>query len=243
MTRQLGYAVAAELTKLRTLPVIPATVLGMGVMAMLLVMALSGAQDPDAVSPILQLVPLLQVGAILLGVLVAATEYGGSQICTTLTATPNRVVVLAGKTAAYLVTSAVGSAATVTGGFVGGWAGRLFRGDDPPPVEPLPWPGAWPVAGAATYLVLIGLLAHALAVLLRSLIPPLVAMLSLVLIASPLLVGVTGHARWLPDRAGRLLYLPDASAVLTPWTGALLLLAWITVVGAGAAVAFLIRDA
>ena len=100
-----------------------------------------------------------------------------------------------------------------------------------------------PLAGAAAYLVLIGLLALALAVLLRSQLPPLVAMLGLVLVLSPLLSGLTEHARWLPDRAGSLLYQPGADTVLTPAAGALVLLCWTAATGAAAAAAFLARDA
>lgn len=89
----------------------------------------------------------------------------------------------------------------------------------------------------------VAYLAHALAVALRSLVPPLVAMLGLVLIASPLLSGTTEHARWLPDRAGRLLYLPETDGVLTAWTGTVVLVTWIAVVASAATTAFRTRDA
>jgi len=70
-----------------------------------------------------------------------------------------------------------------------------------------------------------------------------VTMLALVLIVSPLLAGYTEHARALPDRAGRLLYLPDSDPALTPGTGALILLAWIAATALAAVVAFTRRDA
>ena len=91
--------------------------------------------------------------------------------------------------------------------------------------------------------MVIGLLALALTVLLRSLIPPLVAMLALVLIVSPLVAGSTEHARWLPDRAGSLLYLPESDTVLTAGTGVFVMLAWTTAVAIAAASTFLSRDA
>ncbi len=68
-------------------------------------------------------------------------------------------------------------------------------------------------------------------------------MLGLVLVLSPLLSGLTEHARWLPDRAGSLLYQPGADTVLTAATGALVLLSWTVATGAAAAAAFLARDA
>jgi ABC-2 type transport system permease protein len=69
-----------------------------------------------------------------------------------------------------------------------------------------------------------------------------VAALGLVLLASPLLGG-TDAARYLPDRAGALLYRPGTDPVLTPVTGGLVLLGWVAVVGAVAVAGFLRRDA
>ena len=101
--------------------------------------------------------------------------------------------------------------------------------------------GLWPVVGATAYLVLVGLLAHAVALLVRHLVSALTGMLSLVLIVSPLLAGLTRHARWLPDRAAMQLYDP-ADALLTAATGTLVMLAWIALVGGTAAVLFVRRD-
>ena len=67
--------------------------------------------------------------------------------------------------------------------------------------------------------------------------------IALVLIASPLLAGVTEHARWLPDRAGGLLFQPVDDPVLTAGTGTLVLIAWIVMVSAIAATTFTARDA
>ena len=153
-------------------------------------------------------------------------------------ATPNRALVLAGKTLAYLATATVTSVVAVGAGLA--TAAVTLTIGNATPIEDV---NAWPVAGAALYLVLIGFLGLALAGLLRSLIPPLVAMLTLVLIVSPLLAASTEHARWLPDKAGSLLYLPDADPVLTAGTGALVLLAWITLTVIAAATAFVNRDA
>lgn len=233
-------AVAAESVKLRGLPAACATVLGTiaAAIALAAAIAASATDTRDAVQVTLATIPFLQVGTILLGVLAVATEYQGSQVRTTLIAAPNRMLLLAGKTLAYLATATITSAVAVGAGLA--TAAITLSVRDTASIEDV---NAWPVAGAALYLVLIGLLGFALTVLLRSLIPPLVAMLALVLIASPLLAGYTEHARWLPDRAGSLLYLPTADSVLTAGTGTLVLLAWITVTGTAAAAAFVIRDA
>lgn len=219
MSTTLSRTAAAELTKMWGLPAVLATALGTVVAG-----AVLGAAGT-------QVVPLLQVGPILLGVLAVATEYAGRQIATTLLATPNRFRLLAGKTIAYLVTATVTSAAALA-------AARLAR-----TVRDAGQVPAWPIAGAVVHLVLIGLLALGLAVLLRSLIAPLVGLLALVLIVSPLVAGWTGHARWLPDRAGRLLYLPDADPLLTPVTGTIVLLTWIGLAAAAAGSTFRVRDA
>ena len=219
MTTIFSRTAAAELVKLWGLPAVPATALGTVVAG-----AVLGAAGT-------QVVPLLQVGPILLGILAAATEYAGRQIATTLIVTPNRLRLLAGKTVAYLVTATATSGAALT-------AARLAR-----TVRDAGPAAAWPIAGAAVYLVLIGLLALGLAVLLRSLIAPLAGLLALVLIVSPVLAGWTGHARWLPDRAGQLLYLPDADPLLTPVTGTVVLLTWIALAAGAAQRTFRARDA
>lgn len=240
MIHALVNTTAAELIKLRGLPAVVAAMLGTisGAVALAAAIAASAPAGADAVQVALQTIPFLQVGPILIGILSATSEYAGSQIRTTLTVTPDRLLLLTGKTLAYLAAAAITSAATLGAGLVTAAITLAARAGVPTADV-----NGWPVIGAAGYLVLIGLLGHALAVLLRSLVAPLVTMLSLVLIASPLLGGLTEHARYLPDRAGSLLYLPEADSVLRPGTGALVLLAWITATGIAAAAGFLTRDA
>lgn len=239
MTYRLTDTVTAELIKLRGLPTILAAGLGTVTAAAALATAVAGsAEEAHTGQVVAWTVPFLQVGTILIGVLVVATEYAAPQIRTTLTAIPNRPLLLAGKTIAYLIAGSVTSVAAVGAGLVAAWGTRNLRGDD------LGQAGdAWPIAGAVVYLVLIGLFAFTLAVLLRSLVPPLVTMLVLVLIVSPLLDSLTEHARWLPDRAGSRLYLPDADSVLTTGTGALALIGWIIATAAVASAVFLRQDA
>lgn len=240
MMHTLANITASELRKLVGLPAVLAAVFGtVGVaIALTAAVAASSTGATDGVRVTLLTIPFLQVGPILIGVLAVATEYAGSQVRTTLTATPNRVLLLTGKTLAYLVTAAVMSAAAVGAGCA--TAAIMLSVSESAPISDV---NVWPIAGAVVYLVLIGLLGFSLTVLLRSLIPPLVSMLAFVLIVSPLLDGYTEHARWLPDRAGSLLYLPATDSVLTAGTGSLVLLAWITVTTTTAVAAFVSRDA
>ncbi|MFD0820892.1 hypothetical protein ACFQ0D_21880, partial [Micromonospora zhanjiangensis] len=76
----------------------------------------------------------------------------------------------------------------------------------------------------------------------RALVPALVAMLGLVLVVSPLLAGLTGYARLLPDRAGQALYAVPSPGLTAP-DGGLVLLGWIVAVGAAAATTFRRLDA
>ncbi|HLS64299.1 MAG TPA: hypothetical protein VK060_13030 [Ruania sp.] len=236
----LARTISAELIKLRGLPAIFASATGTVVAAVALAAGLA-ASDPaaaDAVQILARVIPFVQVGLILIGVLSVAHEYARRQIATTLLATPHRPVLLAGKFVAHLLVSASSSVATVGAGWAAAQIVLTVRG-----IHPLQESDVWSAVGAMVYLVLIGLVAFTLTILLRSLIPPLVAMLTLVLIVSPLLSSSTEHARWLPDEAGSMLYQSGTDAVLTPVTGTLVLLAWIAVTGLIAAVAFGYRDA
>ncbi|QRN79814.1 MAG: ABC transporter permease [Nocardiopsis sp. BM-2018] len=227
---------AAELVKLVTLPAARATVLGtIAVSAGMAALTADPEHGPaDAASTVFGLIVFLQVGTVLLGVLTTASEYAGGQIRTTLAATPRRGVLLAAKSAACLMVSALTGAVAVGTALTSAWLvteGSLLGGASP-----------WRLVGAAVYLSLLGLLAHLVAVVARALLPPLVGVLALVLIVSPLLGGLTEHARWLPDRAGQPLYLPGADTVFTPWTGPLVLCGWLLAVGAVAALLFTHRD-
>jgi hypothetical protein len=250
MIAALGRVTAAELVKLRGLPSVRAAVRGTAAGAVALAAAAAsaaaaaargpagGVNPPDVVQVMIRTMPVLQVGPILLGVLAVATEYEGRQIVTSLTAMPVRPLFLVGKSLAALGMLTASSVASIGLGLAFGRVVLAARD-----VDQSPSPDVRAAAGAAGYLVLIGLLSFALAAALRSLVAPLVLMLSLVLVISPLVAARTEHARWLPDRAGSLLYRPDADPVLTPTAGGLLLLGWIAVTATTAAIAFSRRDA
>ncbi|MFD2795937.1 hypothetical protein ACFS27_20415 [Promicromonospora vindobonensis] len=239
---RLVNVTGAELDKLRTLPVpllaaAGSTVLGAVIAAALTVHLVDQGVPLSGTTVTIQAVPYVQTGLILLGVLPVAQEYAGGQVRTTLAVVPGRGLLLVGKTIAALV-AVVLTALVAVGGIVAVTAlthhllGAPSAGHG---IEPLP------VLGAAGYLALIGLLSHAVALLVRHLIPALVGVLSLVLIVSPLLASLSEHARWLPDRAAMQLY-SAADPVLTATTGTLVMLAWIALIGGAAAVVFSRRD-
>ncbi|MEG3637210.1 hypothetical protein [Micromonospora palythoicola] len=240
MIRFCARATAAELTKLFGLPAVLAAVLGTIGAAVAITGALAaspaGVNEPVAV--VLQAVPYLQAGTISLGVLAVGTEYADGQIHTTLRCVPDRLAVPAAKTLAYLAWATVTAVAALGIGLLTARVALAAR-NVPVVTDGLPWN----VVGAAVHLALIGLLGLTFAALLRAVVSALVVTLSLVLVVSPVLDAVTPHARYLPDRAGDLLYRPDPAQVLTPATGLLVLLGWVVVIGTGAVAAFRRRDA
>ncbi|MFV2127988.1 hypothetical protein ACFHWS_26200 [Micromonospora sp. LOL_013] len=246
MTGGFGDVVAAELVKLRTLPGVVATVGGtagtaVAVVATTVATAQStgegGPADVDAVALICRAVPILQAGPIIIGVLGGAAEYAGGLLRTALVACPDRRAVLAGRAAAHLFVAALTATAVLGAGLTTGWIAGAGR--------PVGWAAVQTSVGAAGYLVLVGLLGHAVAVALRGVLPGLAVTLGLVFVVCPVLAGFTGVAGVLPERAGRLLAgVSDAAAVAVPElvTGLIVLLGWIEVVGTVAATVSLRRD-
>ncbi|GAA1548845.1 hypothetical protein [Kribbella lupini] len=202
----------------------------MTVLVAVLVTAASAGSTSDAVTLALGSVAFLQVGTIVLGVVAAAAEYGGHELRTTLTAVPNRSVSLAAKAVALLAAMTVTSVVALLAAVLTACAREPIQAS------------LWWVAGAAAYLVLVGLLAAAVTVVLRSLVPALAVLLVGVVIASPLLSSVTDQARWLPDQAGRALYSAEP-VHFGPAAGTAVLLAWLLCTGTAACLAYCKRDA
>lgn len=232
--------VAAEWTKLRTLPLAVAAMIATIVAGALVAASVAAdrATPVSVLDAVVGAVPFAQVGFIMLGIIPAAHEYAGPQHRTSAVAVPDRRMYLAGKTFATVIV-VVGAAVTALGAGVGAAALTQQLLDAPASSGTAGWRE---LVGAGIYLALIGLLAHTVAVLLRHLVPALVVMLMLVLIVPPLAGGITEHARWLPERAGSLLYRPDADDVLTAGSGGAILLGWVLVIGFVAAVTVLARD-
>lgn len=233
--------VAAELDKLRTLPVAVLGVLGTGLAGGLISGALAAAAadlgDPVAASDVtLWTVPFVVAGLVLVGVLPVAHEYAGRQVLTSVVAVPRRGLLVAGKSAAAFVVVAL--TAVVTLGASMAVAAITLGLLEVPTTSDGAGPGR--LLGAAAYLTVIGMFAHVVALSVRHLVPALVGVLALVLIVSPLLAGVTDLARWLPDRAAAAWFDPS-----TPSTTATTLvpLVWVALVGTLGSARFMTRDA
>ncbi|MER5336611.1 hypothetical protein [Micromonospora sp. NPDC002717] len=237
----IGNVTTAELDKLRTLPATTLTVIGtiltgIAIAAALAASAADQGAQASAIDITLQTMPFVQAGFVLLGILPATHEHAGRQLRTTLTSVPNRGLLVTGKTVAAFLVVAVTAAVSIGASLAAATVTQHLT-DAPPPVDGEPWLPA----GAAAHLTLIGLLSHAVALLVRHLVPALVGTLSLVLIVSPVLAGVTEHARWLPDRAVAQLY-DNTDTVLTPGSGALIALAWIVLIMSIATARFIRHD-
>ncbi|MEU4241815.1 ABC transporter permease [Actinoplanes sp. NPDC026619] len=261
----LRRTVAAELRKTATLPGSfgAAAVAVLGTLGITIINALSvrgalRAGQPDRVaytSPaeaVFSAVPLITVGAVILGVIVISSEYtanspdaGGSrQITTTLAATPHRLTVIAAKVAALTVHILVTAAITIPACLT---VAHLVIGT-PFAADALGSTVAR-AAGAALYWTLTGLVALAITVLTRSGIIPLIVGIvnSSLVSASVLLTHVTSLAYYLPDLAGMRLIADDQLGMfeeaLDPLTGALVMAAWALGFLAFSAVVFIRRDA
>ncbi|MGW5159599.1 ABC transporter permease [Nonomuraea wenchangensis] len=241
MTNHFCNALAAELVKLRTLPAtlitLAATVLGPTTLAIAFTAGRERLGGSDSAAEVaLRVVEYGQIGFILLAILTVATEYGGSQMRTTLTAMPGRTLLMTAKATAYVVTALPTALLTIAAPLV---AALLTPG--------MRWSGeqADALLGAGLYLVLIGLLGYAVAALIRDLIAALVAALSIVLVLPPLLSSVTTLARYLPSHAGMRMYAiePTLREDLTPGQGAATLIVWLALALAVAAASFVRRDA
>ncbi len=187
----------AEIRKLLTLPAIRTTT-ALTLLATLLLAATR--QDGNRV------LQTVQVGFLLLGVFATTHEFqAGSQIRTTLLATPRRLLLAAAKASA-LVAVTVPVAVTVA---------LVATGD----------PGKAPAA--AVYLTLTSLLAAAVGLLLRHAIPAVAVLLPVYLIAAPILRARSENAAaWLPDTA--LTDPARGAAALIVWTATASILATFT---------------
>jgi ABC-2 type transport system permease protein len=258
----LPATTAAELRKVATLPA-TAVAAAVSVLGCAGISALNAVHVRDAlaagqpdlvaytspVEAVFSAVPLGTVGAVVLGVSAISSEYavnspdagGGRQVLATLTATPRRLHLLAGKalvvvllvaaTAAVAIPVSLALAVAVTGGPTP-TAGLLARS-----------------AGTALYWVLTALMAMAVTVLTRNGVVPLVVLItnSSLVSASFLLAKLTPLAFWLPDLAGARLFAGELFAAteeaLDPLTGALVMVAWTVALLGVAAAAFTRRDA
>lgn len=236
--RALGRTVASEVCKLRGLPAVAVVVVCTIVASAVLGAALAARErgNADIGAILVQVVSFMQVGPIALAAIGASSEYAGRQIVVSLTATPHRVRLLMAKAiACFFLTTASALAGELVAA-ASAWL-VVSRAGGRPHID------GWMIGRAAVYLALIGLFALALAMLLRSLLASVAAMLVLIFIASPLLSGYPELARWMPDVAGREFYVAGGDDLLAPMAGLIVLLAWIMSVGVVAVATFVRRDA
>ncbi len=165
---------------------------------------------------------LAQLAIGVLGVLTISSEYATGQIRATLTATPQRLLVLAAKAIAFVAVVLAAGLVTTFTSFATGQAVFADKGLD----ASLGDPGvARAVVGGALYLTAVGLLGIGVGVIVRrtaGAITTLVAVLLVVPIMSGLLPTAWNEhfGKYLPARAGMAVInvVPETGS-LTPWTG------------------------
>ena len=190
-----------------------------------------------------------QLGAAALGVLVITSEYATGSIRATLTATPQRVAVLAAKTIVVAaVTTAMGIASAFLAFLV---AAQAFAGRGISIA--LTDPGALrAVIGAGLYLAVVAVLALALGVLLRSSVSTYAMVVALMLILPGIATALpatwqSSVVPYLPPEAGQAIightrFAPGGSDLLAPWTGLAILCGYTAIALAVAAVTLTRRD-
>jgi ABC-type transport system involved in multi-copper enzyme maturation permease subunit len=196
-------------------------------------------------------VPLGTVGAVVFGVVVMSSEYtansadagSGRQITATLAASPHRVGLLVAKALTVVLLVAVTAAASIPA-CVG--VAHLIIGDSATEVIGV-GDALVRSLGATLYWTLTGLIAFAITVLTRSGIIPLVVLIanSSLVSVSLLLTNLTPLAYWLPDLAGRKLFIGMPTVAGGPGveTGAWVMAAWTLGLLAIAGAVFSRRDA
>lgn len=182
-------------------------------------------------------------GVIILGVLAVSSEYltessesgGGQQITTSLTVVASRLHFLLAKAGAVTVISVllaiVAILTTVS-------ATNLILGEYAPVFE------ASRLIGAVCYWTFTALLAFGITVLTKNGIIPLAVLIINTSVASFsfLLSKVTKLALYLPDRAGLEMFMFTSDRFHTPFTGGLIMFAWVAVLFIVAAIVFHRRD-
>jgi ABC-2 type transport system permease protein len=235
----MSRALAAELAKLLSLPAIWLTLAGTPAVNLLLATAFTSdglrGSTGNAIDIGLTSIGYTQAGFVILGVLATCSEYTGGQIRTTLIAMPRRVLQLTAKHVALAIVVLPVAALTAASG-VALAAGVL--GSPPAPTAH----AVRTLAGATAYLVLMTLIGAAVGALARQTLPAVAVLLGYLFIAGPLLRDQVREAKYLPDAAGKAMWLPATDAV-TPAQGAFLLVAWTAALVAVAVLIYRRRDA
>jgi ABC-2 type transport system permease protein len=190
---------------------------------------------------------IAQVTAVVLGTLVATSEYGTGMIRATLAAVPRRGSVLAAKAIVLTGTLLVVGTVTAFAGYLGGNAFLSAKGVG----VPLDGDGVLrALLGSGLYLAGLGLLSMAVGLLVRHTAAALSAVLAVVFVLGNmafLLPGSWGEwvAKVLPGNAGSPVATPVSfnPDLMGPWTGFAVFAAEVAVLLAVAAAVFRRRDA
>jgi ABC-type transport system involved in multi-copper enzyme maturation permease subunit len=250
LVKRFRHAVAAELTKIRTVrstqwallltPLICAC-LGYAVSLDLRVsfprLPPQQRRDFDPLFATFYSLSIGQLALVAFGVTVVGSEYSTGMIVTSLTAVPRRGLFYTAKISAGLLAAAGTALATVAATF---FAAQQALG---PHRIPLGAPGTVQAAfGACLYLTLICALAMGVTAILRSPALTLAILMPLLFLDSQGLGNVPGLQKitdYLPDQAGAVIvHLSGAggghfSRPYGPWTGMAIMLAWTVAALAG----------
>ncbi|RED51826.1 ABC transporter permease [Cohnella phaseoli] len=228
-SREFVQALAAELSKLWSLPAVWLTLGGSLIVNLILAAAFvsAGLQGLTGTPYVLDIglasISYIQAGFIILGIVASCSEYTGGQIRTTLTAIPRRSLQLV---AAHLALTIVVIPAAIITAASGVLFAAIALGNASASMEL--GSTVRMLAGATGYLGSTTLISASCGVLLRRTLPAAIALLGYYFIAGPLLREQTTQARYLPDTAGFAMWFPqpeDASA-LSAAQGAFVLVAW-----------------
>jgi ABC-2 type transport system permease protein len=203
-------------------------------------------QAPDrTASGVMQGYQLAQLLIGVLGALFVTGEYGTGMIRSTFAAVPKRLPVLGAKLAVF---GGVAIVAMVVSSFVGFFGAQALLSGFHHSFT-LSQAGALRVvAGTGVYLTLIGLLGLALGWILRSTAGAISTLVGIILVVPALFsaIGksVDGIAQYLPSKAGgSFITSIHAAGTLSPWTGLIVLCAWVAAAFGLAAYVLRRRDA
>ncbi len=183
----------------------------------------SGKADESPASFVTWGMMFAQITAVVLGALIATSEYGTGMIRATLAATPRRGTVLAAK--ALVLSSTLFVAGTVTA-FAGYLGGNWFLDDHGVGVALTDDGVLRSMVGSGLYLAVLGLFALGVGVLVRSTAAALSIVLALVFVVGTmvfLLPGAWGEwiGKLMPGNAGSGVATPVSfnPDLLEPWVG------------------------
>ncbi|WLQ36332.1 ABC transporter permease subunit [Streptomyces castrisilvae] len=188
-----------------------------------------------------------QLAMVVFGVLVVGTEYSSGMIRTSLAAVPQRATFLLGK---MLVAGVLALVVGLATSFATFFLGQALLGDHRTDI------GAdnvlRAVVGGGLYMGLIAIFSMGVAAMLRSSMLSLGILMPFFFLVSQILTAVPGAktvARYFPDQAGSKIMqvVPDAlnsdPAPYGPWTGLLIMVAWVAAAVIGGLLVLKKRDA